>query len=192
MQKGYKIMGMYDGGFHHFLNNKRPIYGPDDLKGIKIRVMGVPPYIDGIKAYDANPLSISYGELYTALQQGVIDAAEQNLDSINRMKFYEVVKYVSLSAWAGAVDVMFLSTKLWNSLSPADQKIFEGAGRESVKFQREIFKKGVDSGLDVILKAGVKVNLVYQPAFYKQAESVYKIYEKDIPPSLIKRIKAVK
>jgi len=192
LKKGIKVMASFEPGFHNFLNNKRPVYTPEDLKGLKLRIMGVPVYMEAAKAYGIVTVGLPYGEVYTGIRQGVVDGCEGSFIAIMEQKWHEVVKYISLANWASARDYMFLSARLWNSLSPQNQKALEQAGKECEDFYNKIYEKALEEGFDAVLKAGIKVNLVYQPAFYPIAEKVWKMYEKDVPASVTDRIKATK
>jgi len=97
LKTGMMNLGYYENGFRHITNNKGPIHSPADLKGVKIRTMEVPPHITFFKKLGANPTPMSFGELYTALQQGTVDAQENPLAIINESRLYEVQKYISLT-----------------------------------------------------------------------------------------------
>ncbi|MDI6600759.1 MAG: DctP family TRAP transporter solute-binding subunit [Thermoanaerobacteraceae bacterium] len=97
LNKGIRVLAFNDGGFRYFTNNKRPITKPDDMKGLKIRVMESEVMINTINAFGASTISMAFGEVYTALQQGTVDGQENPLDLIDSQKFYKAQKYLSLS-----------------------------------------------------------------------------------------------
>jgi tripartite ATP-independent transporter DctP family solute receptor len=192
LKSGYKVMCIFDGGFREFTNNKRPIWGPEDMKGLLMRVPGIPEMVDSIKAFGATTVTVPYGEVYGALRQGVADGEENSLTNITGMKFYECQKYLSVVHYMYDGDTFIMNPKLWNSLSPSNKKMLEEAAAETLAYQRKILKEEEDGALDVVMKAGMKVNLVYQPLFYPLCEEVYKKYEMTVPGSLIEEVRKVK
>ena len=192
LKNGYKMMCFFDGGFREMTNNKRPIWGPEDMKGLLMRVPPIPELIDSIKAFGATTVTIPYGEVYGALRQGVADGEENSLTNITGMKFYEVQKHLSIVHYMFDAETFIMNPKLWNSLSASNKKMLEEAATETQAYQRKYLKDEEDGALEVVMKAGMKVNLVYQPLFYPLCEEVYKKYEKDVPKSLIEETRKVK
>ncbi|HHV79543.1 MAG TPA: TRAP transporter substrate-binding protein [Firmicutes bacterium] len=129
-----KGLAIYEGGIRHFANNVRPITKPEDLKGLKLRVVPSNLIRNSVQALGANPNPMAYGEVYSALQTKVIDGEEINLTSIYSEKHYEVLKYVTLiGLWPfPAANVMNLDK--FNSLSKEDQKILEDSAWESIEY----------------------------------------------------------
>jgi tripartite ATP-independent transporter DctP family solute receptor len=133
--KGIKIIGYIDSGARNFFTQK-PVRTPDDLKGEKIRVMASPVMVNTMKALGATGVPVAWAELYTALQTGVVDGAENNHPSVVAKKFYEVSKYYTLDEHMRIPDVMIVSTKFYNSLNPDQQKAVVEAGARAQAYMR--------------------------------------------------------
>ncbi len=156
--QGFKCFGYNPKGGRHISNNKRAIYKPEDLKGLKIRVMQNPMHIAIFKALGANPTPLSYSELYTALQQGVVDGQENAPAQVVDANLHEVQKYYSLTGHIQSTTCILVSKKWYDSL-PADlQKVFsEGAKRFQKDFTDRYFAYDKQA-LEVMKKSGVKIN----------------------------------
>src|SRR5712671_7568805 len=126
--KGIKIIGYIDSGSRNFFTQKA-IRTPDDLKGQKIRVMASPVMVSTMKALGATGVPVAWAELYTALQTGVVDGAENNHPSVVAKKFYEVSKYYTLDEHMRIPDVIVVSMKLWNQLNDEQKKAVADAGQ---------------------------------------------------------------
>ncbi len=131
----------YDSGSRNFYTKETPIRTPADLKGLKIRVQNSKTAIDMVKAMGASPTPIAWGELYSALAQGTVDGAENNLPSFTSNKHYEVCKHFSLDAHTRVPDLLLMSSKVWNKLDPQMQAWVQQAADESSTFQRKLWKK---------------------------------------------------
>ncbi len=191
----YRIKGLcfYDAGSRSFYTASHPILSPDDLKGMKIRVMKSITAINMIKAMGGSPTPISYGELYTALQSGVVDGAENNPPSFYFSRHYEVCKHYSLNEHTMIPDVLAISTVVWNKLSDQEKKWLMQAVDESVIVQRELWKEAVEESLSEIKKNGVEIYYPDKMPFAEKVEEVFDIY-KDKPKlyRLIEKIRATK
>lgn len=180
LEKGIRLLAYNDGGFRYFTNNKRPIKIPDDMKGLKIRVMESEVMIDSINAFGATAVPMAFGEVYTALQQGTVDGQENPLDLIDSQKFYEVQDYLSLSEHFYYPRQYIISENFYKSLSPELQKVVADAAKEACKVQREELAKYNANMLDKLKEAGMQVNEVEKELFMQIAkEKVYpKFYSK--------------
>lgn len=156
----------YDSGDRNFYNTKRPIYTPADMKGLKIRVPNSDLYIAMIKALgaDATPMSIS--EVYQSLVQGVIDGAENNWPSYESGRHFEVATYYSLTQHVIAPEVLVMSRRRWDKLTPEDQAEVRKAARDSVPYMRTLWDARVQAARTKLLAAGVKVNEITDPAAF--------------------------
>ncbi|MFW6371921.1 MAG: TRAP transporter substrate-binding protein DctP, partial [Bacteroidota bacterium] len=188
-----KGLCFYDAGSRSFYTASHPILSPDDLKGMKIRVMKSITAINMIKAMGGSPTPISYGELYTALQSGVVDGAENNPPSFYFSRHYEVCKHYSLNEHTMIPDVLAISTVVWNKLSDQEKKWLMQAVDESVIVQRELWKEAVEESLSEIKKNGVEIYYPDKMPFAEKVEEVFDIY-KDKPKlyRLIEKIRATK
>ena len=137
--KGIKIIGYIDSGSRNFFTQKA-VRSPDDLKGQKIRVMASPVMVNTMKSLGATGVPVAWAELYTALQTGVVDGAENNHPFVVAKKFYEVSKYYTLDEHMRIPDVIAMSMKLWNQLNPDQQKAVLEAGARTQAYMRGAWK----------------------------------------------------
>jgi tripartite ATP-independent transporter DctP family solute receptor len=147
----------YDSGSRSFYTKDRPIRSPDDLKGLKIRVQESPMAFALIRAFGASATPISFGELYTALQQGVVDGAENNPPSFHLARHYEVCKYYSLDEHTTVPDVVLVSTHFWDSLTPQQQTWLQEAADESAVYQHSLWGESTATSLAAVEAAGVEI-----------------------------------
>ena len=147
---GLRVLYYTDNGFRHLTNSSRPVNSPADMRGMKIRVMNNPVYIQLMEALGALPSPLSFSELYTALQQGVVDGQENPVVSIVEMKFYEIQDYITLTGHAYGISTTVMSEDYYQSL-PADirQAIDEAAAVAQVR-SREIMKEIEGRELDYL------------------------------------------
>ncbi|MFP4546769.1 MAG: TRAP transporter substrate-binding protein [Fidelibacterota bacterium] len=157
--QNYFLRGMcyYDAGSRSFYTKDRPVNTPDDLEGLKIRVMKSKTAVQMVQALGGSATPIPWGELYTALQQGVVDAAENNPPSFYLSRHYEVCKYYSLDEHTAIPDILLISTKVWDNLTAQEQQWLQEAVDESVPYQRKLWKESSDHALEMVRKAGVEV-----------------------------------
>lgn len=184
-----KGLGYYDAGSRSFYTKEKPVETPKDLEGLKIRVMESVTAMNMVSNLGGSPTPISYGELYTALQQGVVDGAENNPPSFYLSRHYEVCKYFSLDEHTTIPDVLIISTHLWNSLNEQEQGWLQSAADTSVKYQRELWAKSELEALEAVKEAGVKIVRPDKSFFKEKVKSIYEGYEDNNEIySLIKRI----
>ncbi|HEV7259165.1 MAG TPA: TRAP transporter substrate-binding protein [Bosea sp. (in: a-proteobacteria)] len=170
---GMVPLGWWDNGIRHITNSKRPIAKPADLKGLKIRTPPDPMTIDIFKTLGAATEQISFGELYIALQQGVVDGQENPLVNIHSSKIFEVNKYISLSAHKWECSPFLMSQITWARLPAADREIVKTAAKEAGELQRKLFLD-TETKLAADFKANpkVEVNQADQAAFREASASV--------------------
>ena len=152
---------------------------PNDLDGLKIRVMESQTAIDMVKSLGGSPTPISYGELYTALQQGVVDGAENNPPSFYLSRHYEVCKYYVLDEHTTIPDVVLMSTHMWNSLNDQEQEWIQNAIDLSVTEQRRLWLESERESLEAVKEAGVQVSYPNKILFSEKSKSVLEEYQKD-------------
>lgn len=138
--KGFICLTYYDGGARSFYAQK-PIKSPADLKGMKIRVQPSPTAVNMIKLMGGAPTPLAYGELYTALQQGVVDGAENNETALTNSRHGEVAKYFSMDEHTMIPDVLVISEKSWNKLTPDQQSALRKAAKESMLYHKDLWTK---------------------------------------------------
>ena len=188
----YWIRGLcfYDAGSRSFYTINKPINTPDDLKGLKIRVMRSITAMELVKAMGGSPTPISFGELYTALQSGVVDGAENNPPSFYTSHHYEVCKYYSINEHTMVPDVLIISSKIWNGLSEQEKKWLQEAADESVVVQREYWAQSEKESLEFVQKHGVTINYPDKEPFMKKVEKVHEGFkDNERLYSLIQKIK---
>ncbi|MCP4978696.1 MAG: TRAP transporter substrate-binding protein [Maribacter sp.] len=185
-----KGLGYYDAGSRSFYTMEKPIEQPSDLEGQKIRVMESVTAVNMVKALGGSPTPISWGELYTSLQQGVVDGAENNPPSFYLSRHYEVCKYYSLDEHTVLPDVLLIGTYVWDKLNDQEQQWLTASVNESVKYQRILWAEAEEEALREVQKAGVQVSRPDKSLFAKKVAGIYEGYKQDteIYP-LIKRIK---
>ena len=187
-----KGLGYYDSGSRSFYTIDKPLKKPDDLNGLKIRVQESQTAIDMVKSLGGSPTPISWGELYTALQQGVVDGAENNPPSFYLSRHYEVCKFYTIDEHTAIPDVVLMSTHLWNSLTQEEQKWIKTAVDISVIAQRKLWLASEQESLDAVKAAGVQVSYPDKSSFVEKSKSVADKYGKDplIKP-LIEKIRNI-
>lgn len=187
-----KGLGYYDAGSRSFYTKEKPVETPDDLKGLKIRVMESVTAMNMVSNLGGSPTPISFGELYTSLQQGVVDGAENNPPSFYLSRHYEVCKYYSLNEHTSIPDVLIVSTHLWETLSSQEKKWLQDATNASVKHQRKLWADSENEALAAVQKAGVKVIRPDKTLFKDKVKAMYESYKdnKSIY-SLINRIQEI-
>jgi len=155
--KGFVFIGYTENEFRDMTNSKRPIKRPDDLKGLKIRVVESPIFIDTFKALGANPTPMPFPEIYNALQQKVIDGQDNPLYTSTLMKFTEVNKFATVTNHILTECPVVVNKKFWNSLTPEQQKIFREAAEVQIKTNRDGNTKGRADAMEKAKAQGVDV-----------------------------------
>ncbi|GAA3638371.1 TRAP transporter substrate-binding protein [Flavivirga jejuensis] len=196
LEKGSKfwLRGLcyYDAGSRSFYTSSKAIRKPEDLKGLKIRVMNNQMAINMVNAMGGSATPMAYGELYTAIQQGVVDGAENNPPSFVSSNHYEVSKYYTIDEHSAVPDVLLISTKYWEKLSEQERKWVEAAAAESSQAQKEYWRASVEASMKTAKAAGVEVIIPEKALFAEKSKSVLEDFKKDYPEMvpLINQIKA--
>ena len=155
----------YDSGSRNFYTKDRPIRSPEDLEGLKIRVMNSKTAMDMVSAMGAAPTPIAWGELYSSLAQGTVDGAENNPPSFTSNKHYEVCKHFTLDGHTRVPDILLISTKVWKKFDPKVQGWVQQAATESSDFQRKLWKEKSLEALALAKEEGVTIYEVDIAAF---------------------------
>jgi tripartite ATP-independent transporter DctP family solute receptor len=182
----------YDAGSRNFYTAIRQIKTPDDLKGLKIRVMNSPMAIKMVEMMGASPTPISWGELYSALAQGIVDGAENNPPSFYSNKHYEICKYFSVDEHVMLPDMLLISTPIWNKLSPQEQLWLQEAADASSRFQRELWAEKSDEALEEMKKLKVEVYHPDKTPFMKKVAPMYDAYKGTEIGKLVEIIQGLK
>lgn len=190
---GLKGLCYFDAGARSFYMRKTMIKTPDDLAGKKVRVMDNQTCIKMVEALGGSPQPIPFGELYTSLQQGLVDGAENNPPSFISSRHCEICKFYSLDEHARIPDILLFSKKKWDSLPKDIQKIILEAAKETSQFQRELWAKKTKEDIET-LKTKFKVE-IYTPdkaPFRKKVEAMHESYKGTPIGNLIEKIKETK
>ncbi len=190
----YFLRGMcyYDAGSRSFYTKERPVHSPADLDGLKIRVMKSNTAVKMVQALGGSPTPIPWGELYTSLQQGVVDGAENNPPSFYLSRHYEVCKYYSLDEHTSVPDILLMSTVVWTSLSEQEQKWLQQAVDESVEYQKKVWKESSDEAMKKVRESGVEVIYPDKGPFREAVKEMHESYKGTSLYDLIQEIQAVR
>lgn len=189
----YWLRGLtyFDAGYRSFYT-KKPVRTPDDLKGLKIRVQESVTAMNLVRALDGAPTPISWGELYTALQQGVVDGAENNPPSFYLSRHYEVCKYYSLNEHTAVPDILVIGTVAWNGLTDQEKQWLTEAAEEATDHQRKLWREAEQEALDAVQAAGVEIIHPDKSLFAEKTKHLFEDYkDKEEMYSLIQQIQAV-
>ncbi|MFM1653607.1 DctP family TRAP transporter solute-binding subunit [Brevibacillus sp. B_LB10_24] len=187
-EKGVEPLAFGENGFRQITNSKRPITSPDDMAGMKIRVPNMKMYIDLYKALGADPTSMSFSEVFTALQQGTIDGQENPMPVIMSSKLYEVQKYVSLWNYSYDPLVLGVNKKKFDSLDKETQDIMREAAVEAMEYQRKINREENAQMVKELEAKGVTVTTLTPEqvkAFQDKVAPIYDQYTDTIGKDLI-------
>ncbi len=181
----------YDSGTRNFYANK-PIESPADLEGLKLRVMPSKTAINTVKNLGGSPTPISWGELYTALQQGIVDGAENNLPSYYLNNHFEVCPFYSMDEHTAIPDELLISSIIWDRLTLQQQKWVKEAAEESSIYQKKLWQQSELEALSGMKEAGVTIIYPDKTKFRELVEPIYKEFENDAEmQKIIEAIQAV-
>ena len=185
-------LAYFDAGQRSFYTKEKPVEQPEDLEGLKIRVQESATAMQLVSALGASPTPISWGELYTALQQGVVDGAENNPPSFYLSHHYEVCKYYILNEHTAVPDILLIGMPLWNRLSQQEQQWLQEAAAVATDYQRQLWQAAEAEALEAVQDAGVEIIRPDKAPFFEQTQHLLEQYQ-DEPAiyELIQRIKAV-
>jgi tripartite ATP-independent transporter DctP family solute receptor len=192
-QKGVVPIAWGENGFRELTNSKRPVRRPEDLQGLKVRVVGIPIFVETFRALGANPVTMNLGEMLAALQQGTIDGQENPIALIVPYRFWSVHKYITL--WHYAVDpvILAVSAKTWVSLSAEDRTIVRKIGEEVMAVQKKEAREGLEGAMTVLDTLqriygmeGVQLSPVDVKAFRDKTRPVYTKWAEEIGADLVR------
>jgi tripartite ATP-independent transporter DctP family solute receptor len=194
--KPHDLIGLafYDGGSRSFYNSDHPIKSMDDLKGMKFRVMQSDVFVDMVSAVGANATPMPYGEVYSSIQTGVIDGAENNWPSYESSGHYEVAKYYTLDQHLIVPEVLVMSKMTWDKLSPEDQAAVRQAAKDSVPVMRKLWEEREAASEAKVRAAGAQVITdIDKTPFIEAMKPVYAKYvTSDKLKDMVARIQATK
>ena len=181
----------YDAGSRSFYTSEKPIRTPEDLEGLKIRVMNNQMAINMVNSMGGSATPMAYGELYTAIQQGVVDGAENNPPSFVSSNHYEISKYYTLDQHSSVPDVLLIGTKFWNKLSEQEKEWVQEAADESSQAQKKFWMDSVEESMRIAQAAGVEIIIPEKSLFAEKSKSVVENFIAEFPEmeSIVKQIK---
>jgi len=186
--QGWKGLAWAERGFRNLTNNKRPINKPEDVAGLKIRLMQNPIYVDSFKALGANAVPMAWTEALTALQQHTIDGQENPLNVIVSFKLYESQKYLAITRHAYAPAPIIMSMMTWKKLTPAQQTAVLKAAREAAQYERDYDNQNEAGWLKELADKGMVITKPDLSAFLKAVKPVYDTYSDKFGKDLINAI----
>jgi tripartite ATP-independent transporter DctP family solute receptor len=179
--KGYRILAVWENGFRHITNNKKPIVKPDDLAGVKLRVPGGQWRVKMFKAYGANPSPMAFSEVFTALKTGVMDAQENPLIQIYSAKFQEVQKFLSLTSHVYTPAYVLDGKEKWDGLPKDQRDAIEAIAKETQAYAYEQAAKFDTELLGKLKGGGMQVNEPDRAAFVAASKAIYEEFSKAVP-----------
>lgn len=188
-EKGLVGLGYWDLGFRNVTNSKRPIQKPEDLDGLKLRVIPNPVFLETFKAFKANPVPMPFAELYGALEAKAVDGQENPFAVILSNKFFEVNKYVSATQHVYAANIILVSKKFWDRLTPFEQKILHEAADETRAYQRQASRAAAQKAVGELQAKGMLYNEVSpaeQARMRAIAQPVTERFAASYDPALVK------
>ncbi len=191
--KGFKALAWSENGVRHMTNNKRPINLPDDLKGLKMRTMENPVHVAAYKGFGIITTPMAFPEVFTALQQGVVDGQENPLSVIMAAKFEQVQKYMTLTAHVYSPALLLMNKASFDKLSPADQKVFLDAAKLAAAATRARVDKDDASGVADLRAKGMSIIENFdKAAFVAKLAPVFTQFEKEFGKDKIDAIRNYK
>ena len=194
---GIKVVGWFELGFRHLTNSRRAVQTPGDMKGLKIRVQGNPLEMKAFQAMGALPTTLDWNELYSGLQQGVVDGQENPYSLIDVAKFYEAQKYLTDTGHSFDFAVVLMNKGFFDSLSPDLQKVVMEAGKRATALQRQLTDEANAKSAKV-LEDKMKVTHLtdkQRDEFFKAIQPAYDYardkYGKDVVEKLVKEAKGI-
>ena len=185
---GIKYLGQVDLGFRSMTNNDHPVYAPADCQGLRMRTLQSSICVEALGTLGIDAVSMSFGELFTALQTGAVDGQENPISVIYSSRFYEVQKYLSLTEHLYPVSPILISMQTWNSLTEEQQGWVREAMNEALDWEWEESPAEIDDMLSELAENGMEINEVDKAPFVEAMQVVYENH-KDQYGNLIERIK---
>ncbi|BAB04420.1 TRAP transporter substrate-binding protein [Halalkalibacterium halodurans] len=176
---GFVGLTWYDSGARSFYTVDQPIMHPDDLKGLRIRVMDSQTQIEMMEALGGAPTPMPYGEIYTALQSGVVDGAESNPTALTTGKHGEVAKAFSFDEHARIPDIAVISSAVWNEFTDEQRQFVRDAAKESTEYQKDIWAEAVEEAIEEAEAMGVEFHYPDQEPFYQAVQPLHEKYRED-------------
>ena len=172
-QRGIKALAWFDNGYRNIFNKVRPVVTPNDMNGLKIRVMESAIMVETVNAMGGSATPMSYSELYTALEQGVIDGGENSAGNVLNDKFYEVSEYYSLTQHFRPPGIVAISMTAWNRLSDQQKQVLEEEAAALQDYEIQLAGEVELAAIEKLKAKGMKINKVDVSFFRDQMASIY-------------------
>ncbi|KQP49937.1 TRAP transporter substrate-binding protein [Pseudorhodoferax sp. Leaf274] len=188
-EKGLVALGYWDLGFRNVTNSKRAIAKAEDLEGLKLRVIPNPVFLESFKAFKANPVPMPFAELYGALEAKAVDGQENPFAVILSNKFFEVNKFVSATNHVYAANIVLVSKRFWDKLSPAEQKAMNEAAAEARGYQRQVSRAAAQKAVGELQAKGMQYNTIAPAEQARMGAIVKPVLEKfasSYDPAIVK------
>ncbi len=187
-KKGITGLAWFENGFRQVTNSRRPIEKPEDLKGMKIRTMENPIHVAFFKELGVDPTPMAFGEVFSALEQKVVDGQENPVAAVLSAKFYEVQKYLAMTGHVYTAVPLMVRSDLFNSFSPEQRAVIVNAAKEASTYERQLLADQEKTGLEELRKKGMTITYPDRAKLRDATVPVYKKYEGTIGKDLIQRI----
>lgn len=184
--KGFVVLGWLDLGTRHVTNRRGPVSVPADLQGLKLRTPPDQMRIETFKQYGAQPAPLAFGELYSALQQGVFDGQENPVEIIYTSSFYDVQKFLSLTGHVSNAGLLVVSKLTWNKISDADKAVMKRVARKVQDQQRQSQVSGEREQIAKLKQKGMQINEINRDAFVKASQPIWEKHAPMIGADLMK------
>ncbi len=176
--KGLVGLAYMEQGYRSISNSKRPINKLEDIQGLKIRTIQNPLYVDMLNTLGANAVPMAFTELYTALDTKAVDGQENPYATLEASKFYEVQKYMSATKHIYNPQLLLVGKKFWDTLSPAEKKIFQDAANEARDYQRKVARDMSDKSRQFLVKSGMQINDIAPQEIARMRDKVKPVVDK--------------
>jgi TRAP-type transport system periplasmic protein len=191
--KGLIGLGYFENGFRQLTNSRRPVTKLEDFQGLKLRVLQLPLFIEVFKELGTNPVPLPFPELYTALEQKVVDGQENPPNTIYFGKLHEVQKYVSLTKHVFNPQSVLISKRTWDRLSADEKKLIEEAAKEAALHQRQLSREQSKKSLDAIKAAGAEINEVSPQEIERIRQKIKPVvdkFAKELDQEIVQQVSA--
>ncbi len=185
---GIKGLAFWENGFRNLTNNRRPVFNPEDCRGLIIRTMENEVHLESFRLLGANPTPMAWGEALTALKQGTIDGQENPINIIYTHGIYDLQKYLALTAHFYSPALLLMNQKTFEKLTPSEQKTFLEAAQIAGRFEKEIIRKNEAETLKKLEGLGMRVTLPDRSFFRRAMAPVYQKYQSRFGETLIQEI----
>ena len=191
--KGLIGLAYFENGFRQLTNSRRPVAKAEDFQGLKLRVLQLPLFIEVFQALGASPVPLAFPEVYTALEQKVVDGQENPVNTIYFSKLHEVQKFLSLTRHVFNPQSVLISKRTWDRFSPDEKALLQQAANEAAVYQRQASREQTGKSIELIKQAGVAVNEVSPDEIERIRQRIKPIVEKftkDIDPEVAQQVQA--